>query len=53
MLRRLLLAVAGGLLIWAAFPDLGVWIAAPVGIAMLVAAIGLATMIGRETKVTN
>lgn len=38
MLRRLLLAVAGGLLIWAAFPDLGVWIAAPVGIAMLVAA---------------
>lgn len=38
MLRRLVLAVVGGLLIWAAFPTLAVWIAAPVGVAMLVAA---------------
>ncbi|GAB49006.1 apolipoprotein N-acyltransferase [Mobilicoccus pelagius] len=38
MLRRPVLALLGGLLVWIAFPDIGVWAAAPLGIALIVAA---------------
>ncbi|WP_040160822.1 apolipoprotein N-acyltransferase [Mobilicoccus massiliensis] len=37
MLRRLVLAVVGGLSIWLAFPTANVWALAPVGVALLVA----------------
>lgn len=37
--RRSILAVVGGLLLFSAFPDIGWWIAAPVSIAFLVIAI--------------
>lgn len=42
MLRRLPLALAGGAALWLAFPDIGLWPLAPVGVAFLVlAAVGI------------
>lgn len=35
MLRRLPLAVAGGAALWLAFPDVNLWLLAPVGVALL------------------
>lgn len=35
MLRRLPLAVAGGAALWLAFPDVNVWLLAPLGVAFL------------------